>query len=148
MLIRKHFRLITLGAACVAIGAGASAIATAGASGPSTATAARHAVRGRSGLRRTLKRAAHGDLQVATKTGFVTVSFDRGVVKSVSGQQLTLTEGRKSTTKTVTLTIPASARVRVNRHKSTLANVTAGQHAVVLQAPKRTIVIARTRRGG
>jgi hypothetical protein len=100
------------------------------------------------GVRRALRHAVHGDLQVATKTGFVTVSFDRGVVKSVNGQQLTLTEGRGSTTKTVTLTIPSSARVRDNGHKSTLANVTAGQRAVVVQAPKRTVVIARTHRGG
>lgn len=147
MLIRKHLRLIVAGAACVAIGAGVSAITTAGASTTSAAARTHHARGGRLGLR-TLRRAVHGDLQVATKTGFVTVTFDRGVVKSVNGQQLTLAEGRKSTTKTVTLTIPPDARVRDNGQKSTLANVTAGQRALVVQAPKRTLVIARTHRGG
>ena len=94
-----------------------------------------------------VRRAVHGDLQVATKSGFETVTFDRGVVQSVSGQQVTLTEGtNKTARKTVTLMIPTNAKVRDNGKLATLSDVTAGQHAIVVQAPKHTWVIARTPR--
>ncbi len=75
------------------------------------------------------------------------MTFDRGTVKSVSGQQLTLTEGTKlATYKTVTLTIPTTARVRDNRKKGTLADVKTGQRATVVKTPKATFVIARSPR--
>jgi hypothetical protein len=65
----------------------------------------------------------------------------------VNGQQLTITEGTaKASYKTVTLTIPAGARVRDNRQKASLSDVKAGQRVIVIQAPKRTLVIARTPR--
>jgi hypothetical protein len=81
---------------------------------------------------------------IATKTGFANVTLDRGFVQSLSGQQLTLREGTKTATyKTVTLTIPADARVRDNGHQATLADVKQGQHVLVLQGPKRTLVVAR-----
>jgi hypothetical protein len=145
--IRKHARLLLVAAGCAALGAGASAIATAGAATKHSAQAGkRHGAHIRPG-RRLAARAVHGNLIVATKTGFVTVTFDRGAVKSVSGQELTLTEGtKKATYKTVTLTIPTTARVRDNRQKSTLAEVKAGQRATVVQTPKATFVIARTSR--
>src|SRR2546425_8993900 len=48
-------------------------------------------------------------------TGFQTVTIDTGAFKSLSGDQLTITEGTKSVTyKTVTLTIPSGATVRRN----------------------------------
>ena len=82
------------------------------------------------------RRAVHADVVVATKSGFATVTIDRGVVQSVSGQQLTIREGtKKATYKTVTLTIPSSAKVRDNRRASTLSALTAGQRASVVQAP-------------
>jgi hypothetical protein len=73
------------------------------------------------------------------------VKFDRGTVKSVSGQRLTLVDGaaKKAPDETVTITIPATARVRDDRHRATLADVKPGQRATVIQAPKRTFVIAR-----
>jgi hypothetical protein len=140
--VRKHFKLITMAASCAAIGAGVSAITSAGAA---TSTAQSPA---RAGLttRRLLARTVHAELTLATKSGFVTATFDRGVVQSVSGQQLTLTEGTKTTHRTVTLTIPISARVRVNGRKAVLADVSAGQRAMVLQGPKRTLVVARAAR--
>ncbi len=145
--IRTHLKLITVAASCAVIGAGAGVITSAGAatSAPtvSTAKGAQRWVRPRLALRR----AVHGDLIVATKSGFVHVTFDRGLVRSVSGQQLTLTEGTKARTyKTITLTIPTSAHVRDNGRKATLADVTAGQRALVLQGPNQTVVIARTPR--
>jgi len=149
MSIHKQFRLIALGASCVAIGAGASAVASAGAATQSATTHPHHAHRthahrGRFAPRRAVRRAVHGDLLLATKKGFVTVTWDRGIVQSVNGQQLTLTEGRKTTTRTVTLTIPSNARIRDNGHKATLSQVSRGQRVFVVHGPTRTLVRART----
>ena len=84
---------------------------------------------------------------MATKSGFETVTVDRGFVQSVNGRQLTIREGTKTTTyKTITLTIPSNAAVRDNRRASTLSALTAGQRVVVVHAPQRTWVVARTLR--
>lgn len=145
---RRSLKVGAVAVSCAALGAGASAIAEAGAStGGSASTsssgAAGHAA-GLHGRRALLRRAVHGDVVVATRSGFATVTFDRGTVTSVSGQQLTLTEGtKKRAYKTVTLTIPTTAKVRDNRQPATLASVKPGQRAAVIQAPQRTIVIAR-----
>jgi len=153
--LRKHLKLITVAAACVAVGAAGSAIASAGAASPATTTtttptgsatsakAARHA-RG-AGVRALERRTVQGNLVVATKSGFATVTVDRGFVQSVSGQQLTIREGtKKATYKTVTLAIPSNAKVRDNRQPSKLSALTDGQRVAVVQAPQRTWVIART----
>jgi hypothetical protein len=152
--VRKHLRLILVAVSCVVIGAGASAIATSGASTSTTTTttAARNALRGalRKGLRplelrRLAIEAVQGTLVVRTKKGFVDVTFNRGKVDSVNGQQLTITVGtKKASYKTVTLTIPADARVRDNRQKAVLSDLTMGQRVSVIQAPQRTWVIAVT----
>jgi len=154
MSIDKHWKLGAVAVSCAAIGAGASAIANAGASASASSSsngsnaAAKHSPRAHGGRRELLRRAVDGNLVIATKGGYATVKFDRGTVKSVSGQQLTLAEGRarQAPYKTVTLTIPTSARVRDDRHQATLADVKSGQRATVIQAPKRTVVIARTPR--
>jgi hypothetical protein len=89
----------------------------------------------------------HGDVVMHTKAGFRTVTFDRGVVDSVAGQRLKITEGTpKATYKTVTLAIPANAVVRDDKQKSSLSSVKAGQRVLVVTAPNRTLVIARTAR--
>ena len=141
---RKHLKLIGVAASCAAIGAGASAIASAGAATGTTAPAkAAHAAKAGLGPRRLIARAVHAEVVVHTKAGWGTVTLDRGVVQSISSQQLTINEGTaKASYKTITLTIPASARVRVNTHKATLVDVKAGQRVVVIQAPKRTLVVA------
>jgi hypothetical protein len=159
--IRKHSRLLTVAVTCVALGAGASAIATAGAASSGSAQSAPTGQSGsqpttpvmptralRAGrLRRLAGRAVHGSVVLHTKRGFVTVTFDRGTVQSVNGNQLTITEGTRSATyKTVTLTIPSGARIRDNRKLTTLSGVKAGQRVLVVVAPQRTYVIARTPR--
>jgi hypothetical protein len=151
-MIRKHTRLLLVAICCVAGGAGASVIAGAGAatssSHHSTSAKAGKAGKARKGLAGIARRSVSAQLVVHTKQGFQTVTLDRGVVDSVSGQQLKLTEGTpKATYKTVTLTIPSTARVRDDHQKSTLSAVTAGQRVLVVQAPKRTFVIARTPKG-
>jgi hypothetical protein len=154
--LRKHLKLITVAAACVAIGAAGSAIATAGAastgttttttssSGASSTSAKTARARG-VGVRALERRTVQANLVVATKSGFATVTVDRGFVQSVSGQQLTVREGTKNAAyKNVTLTIPSSAKVRDNRQSSTLSALTPGQRVAVVQAPQRTWVIARS----
>ena len=148
-LLKRHYRLVVLAAACVALGAAVSAITSAGAATPAsgtTSTASGAAVhgRGRWGLERRLGGAVQGDLVVHTKSGWVTVTFERGVVKSVSGNQLTITERtKKAVYKDVTLMIPSNAIVRVNRQKATLGQLKSGQRVLVVNGPKRTLVIAR-----
>ncbi len=149
--ILKHSRLLLVAVCCVVVGAGASVIAGAGAATGTPAHAkAAHRAHGkhRGGLRRFAGRAVHGDVVIHTKAGFRTVTFDRGVVDSVSGQQLNITEGTPTATyKTVTLTVPATARVRDDHQWTSLSAVKPGQRVLVLVAPKRTIVIARTPHG-
>jgi hypothetical protein len=147
---RKHAALIGAAVVCAAAGAGVSAIANAGAS---SGTAARpafgHARAGRLGahfgVRRLLLRAVHGQIVVATRMGFRTITFDRGSVQSVNGRQLTLKDGNKRATyQTITLTIPTAARVRDDGQLASLGDVKPGQRALVIQAAARTLVIART----
>ncbi len=149
--LRKHLKLVTVAAACVAIGAAGSAIATAGAAGgaPTTtpSTTAKAARARAAGARALERRAVQASVVVATKSGFETVTVERGFVQSVSGQQLTIREGtKKATYKIVTVTVPAGAKVRDNRQASALSALTAGQRVAVVRAPQRTWVIARTPR--
>jgi len=145
---RRYWKLGALALSCVAVGAGASLIANAGAATSAGAATAKHSTAtGKKALRARalVRRAVDGSVVVATKGGkFATVTFARGTVSSVNGQQLTLTEGtKKATYRTVTLTIPTTARVRENRRTAALSDVTAGQRVMVIQAPQRTWVIAR-----
>jgi hypothetical protein len=149
--IRRHRRLLSVAVCCAAGGAGASAIATAGAATSTARTtaasghAATKAGHVRGGRLRRLARAVQGSAVVRTKDGFATVTFQRGKVDAVSGQRLTITEGtRKAAYKTVTVTVPASAVVRDDRRKAALSDVKPGQRVMVLAAPKRTYVVART----
>ncbi|MGA2011206.1 MAG: hypothetical protein ABSH51_11875 [Solirubrobacteraceae bacterium] len=144
--LRTHSRLLVVAVSCLALGAGAGAIASAGAATGSTAsTPAGHARLGP--LRRFAARAVQGTAVIHTAHGFVTVSWNRGTVKSVDGQQLTLVEGTpKAAYRTVTLTIPAGAVVRDNRSTASLSALAPGERAIVVVAPKRTLVIARTPR--
>jgi hypothetical protein len=143
--LRTHLKLLTVAATCLAAGAGAGVIANAGAA--TSSGAGSHGARTGLHSRRLLARAVHGDLVVATRSGFRTVTFDRGFVQSVSGQQLTFSEGtKKATYKTLTLTIPSDARVRDNGKRVALASLQPGQHVLVVQGPKRTLVVARTPR--
>jgi hypothetical protein len=154
--IRRHSRLLLVAVCCVAVGAAISAITAAGAAtgGGASHGAATHRARAthagaRRGALRRLLRAVQGSAVVRTADGFATVSFERGKVVSVSGQQLTLTEGTpKATYKTVTVTVPTNAVVRDNRQTASLSDVKAGQRAIVLTAPKHTYVIAHTPKTG
>jgi hypothetical protein len=148
-LLKRHYKLVALAAACVALGAGVSAIASAGAAtqaSRTTSTASSAAAHSRRlGLaRHAFAGAVQGSLVVHTKSGFATVTFARGVVEKVSGNQLTMTERtKKAVYKTVTLTIPSNARIRDNRQQATLGQLKSGQRVQVMTAPNRTFVVAR-----
>jgi len=146
--IRRHSRLLAVAVCCLALGAGISAIASAGAATTSGHSKAKSAAKaGRRGVLRRFARAVQGSVVVHTPTGFTTVTFERGKVDSINGRQLTILEGTpKATYKTVTVTVPANAVVRDDRHTAALSDVKAGQRVMVLQAPQRTFVIARTPR--
>ncbi|HWF54298.1 MAG TPA: hypothetical protein VG223_06725 [Solirubrobacteraceae bacterium] len=142
----RHTKLLILAVSCIALGVGIGAIASAGASTPSQSHPAAKAGlrRGGRGIR-ILRRTVAGQLIVKTKSGYAPVTFERGSVTAVNGQQLTLNEGtKKSVYKTVTLTIPAGATVRDNGRAATLSQLTSGQRAIVVTLPARTLVIAHT----
>ena len=150
--IRRHSRLLLVALCCVTAGAAVGAIASAGAATsthPGSARPAARHTRLRAREMRRLLRAVQGSAVVRTAHSFVTVTFERGKVDSVSGQRLTITEGTpKASYKTVTLSVPADAVVRDNRRPASLSDVTAGQRALVVTAPQRTYVIARTAKAG
>jgi hypothetical protein len=77
------------------------------------------------------------------KGGFDSVTMDRGSFSSLSGDQLTITEGTKTATyKTVTLTIPSGATVRRNGDAAKLSDLKSGDMVMVLQSPQGTVVTA------
>jgi hypothetical protein len=146
MPTRHLIRTGAVGLTCVAVGAGASIIGSASGATPSSATASHRAAAhaaGHGGLR-ALRRAVHAQVVVPVKGGtFATVTYDRGVVQSVSGDQLTLREGTpQSTYGSVTLTIGADATVRLDRQTSSLGALQAGDRVAVIVGPKKTRVIA------
>jgi hypothetical protein len=75
--------------------------------------------------------------------GFETITSDRGSFKTLSGNQLTITEGtKKATYKTVTLTIPTGATVIRNDAKAQLTDIKPGDEVMVNTGPPGTTVMA------
>jgi hypothetical protein len=152
--LRNNSKVVLVALCCLALGAGASAIASAGAA--TGGKASRHAAQQRlwthrglraRGLSRVGRHAVQGTVVLATRHGFKTVSFDRGTVVSVSGAQLTLSEGSaKTARRNVTLTVPSTARIRDDRRAASLSALKAGQRVMVIRAPRRTLVIAHAAR--
>lgn len=148
-MIARHWRLLSVAVACLALGAGASAIASAGAdpAKPSASSDQHGAAQiHRVGHRgRLLRRAVAGEIVVRTKDGFGTVSLERGTIDEISGSRLTIAEGtRRASYRSVTVTIPADARIRDDGIRTGLSSVKAGERVLVITAPQRTFVIART----
>jgi len=86
----------------------------------------------------------HSDTVVPNeKGGFDTVTMDRGSFSSLSGDQLTITEGTKTATyKTLTLTIPSGASVTRNGEAAKLSDLKSGDTVMVAQSPQGTVVAA------
>lgn len=129
-------------------GAGGYAASASGASTAHTATPkARHArVQGEQAR---LRRAVSITAVVPAGNGkFATISVERGTLEAVSGSTITLGEGTpRAAYKTVTVTLPANAVVRLSRQASSLSALSAGDHLTVVQGPHRTLVSARPPRG-
>jgi hypothetical protein len=87
----------------------------------------------------------HGEVVVPNQAGngFETVTLDSGKVKSVSGDQLTITEGTQSATyKDATVTIPSGAKVMRNFAGAQLSDLQAGDFVHVSSSPEQTTVFA------
>ena len=146
-LSRRNAQLVLVALCSLAVGAGASVIAGAGAATGNArhAPLRTHAARRAGRLGWIARHAAQGTLLLATRSGFRTVSFDRGLVGSVSGRRLTLLEGNPRTAqRTIILTVPSGARIRDDRRVVSLSALTPGQRVIVLRTAKRAWVLAHT----
>ena len=90
-------------------------------------------------------RVVHAELVVARPDGtFPTITVDRGTVTGIDGSTIHLREGTaKALYKTVDLTLPQDAIVRVNGRRASVSDLRAGMRAGVAQLPHRTLVRAR-----
>jgi hypothetical protein len=140
-------RLGVVGALCALVGATAGIAGSSAATKSTGKTAQAHRADGPRMLRGGPP--VHAEAVVLNKagTGFVTVTEDAGTVKSVSGDQLTITESaRKGSTtvtyKDATLTIPSDATIRRNGATASLGDLKAGDHVHVASSSDGTFVDA------
>jgi hypothetical protein len=87
----------------------------------------------------------HSEMVVPTKSGnsFETITQDSGKLQSVSGSQLTITEGTEQATyKTVTLDVPGDAKVIRNGKPADLSDLQQGDQVHVSQSPENSFVFA------
>jgi hypothetical protein len=87
----------------------------------------------------------HSEMVVPTKSGdsFETITQDSGKVQSVSGSQLTITEGTdQATYKTVTLDVPSDAKVIRDGKTADLSELQPGDQVHVSQSPQNSFVFA------
>lgn len=87
----------------------------------------------------------HVEAVVLNRAGdkFVTVTSDRGVVKSVSGREVTIEQKVGDVVyKTITLAIPENATIRRNHEEAQPADLKAGDDINVSQSEDGTFVLA------
>lgn len=87
----------------------------------------------------------HSEMVVPNKAGddFITVTQDNGKVNSVSGTQLTITEGTEDATyKTVSLDVPGDAKVVRDGKKAELGDLQEGDQVHVSQSSEGSFVFA------
>ena len=155
-----HRRVIAVGAACALAGSAAGiAVSSAATSnnnvpqrhvrrffapfGPGPGGPGGPGVPGKLGAFGFGRGPVHGDFVVPNSAGngFVTVTLDNGKFKSLSGDQLTITEGTQTTTyKTVTLTIPSNATIVRDGQTAKLTDLASGDQVNVIQTPTATHV--------
>jgi hypothetical protein len=135
------------GALCAIVGtaAGIAGSSAATKSGSKAARAdARHGPPG-GPLRHAGGPPVHSEEVVLNKArdGFITVTTDGGIVKAVSGNELTITEGTKTVTyKDVAVTVPNDATVYRNGSKASLSDLEDGDHVVVHRSSEGAFVDA------
>jgi hypothetical protein len=147
MKSNRLMRTVTIGALCAVVGTGAGIAGSSAATGGKSSKSARASHAGRPGgpFRLAGGPPVHSEAVVPNKAGdkFITVTTDAGKVKSVSGDELTITEGTKTLTyKDVTLTIPSDASVYRNGSKASLSDLQEGDHVMVSQSSDGTYVDA------
>ena len=143
-------RTVMVGALCAVVGTGAGIAggsAATSSKSKSSSKSARFSHFGRPGgpFRLGGGPPVHSEAVVPNKAGdkFITVTTDAGKVKSVSGDELTITEGTKTLTyKDVTLTIASDATVYRNGSKASLSDLKEGDHVLVSQSSDGTFVDA------
>jgi hypothetical protein len=86
----------------------------------------------------------HEELVVPNSSGgFETVTMDQGTFKSLSGSQLTITEGTQTATyKTLTLNVPSNATIVRDGQTAKLSDIKTGDVVRVVKAPSATRVAA------
>jgi hypothetical protein len=134
-------------AACVVLGAAGGIAGSAASSRHSTSsTTSAHALARMGGFRGAgFDRAVHVEEVVLNRAGtaFITETDDNGVVKSVSGNDVTITESAGNVTyKDATITIPSGATVVRNGASASLTALKAGDHVQVRRSSDGTSVFA------
>ena len=89
--------------------------------------------------------AVHAEEVVLNRAGtaFITQTEDSGTVKSVSGNDVTITEGIGNVTyKTATITIPSGATITRNGASAALSDLKAGDHVLLASSSDGTSVFA------
>src|SRR3954452_6491621 len=134
----RTIKTIAIAGACALVGAGA------GIAGSDAHSGAHFRHHHGNHLGRFAKGPVHADLVVPTRGGeFKTVTLDRGLVESVGAGSLTIKEGTPTATyKTVTLTVPADAKIRRNHDAAQLSDLQAGDYVTVVQTNGKTFVKA------
>jgi hypothetical protein len=117
-------RLGAIGAVCALVGAAG------GIAGGSAATSSKNVPKGPPpGPPHAM--AVHEESVILNKAGtaFITSTEDHGTVKSVSGNDVTITEAEKGVTyKDVTITVPDGAKVIRNGKTASLSDLATGDH--------------------
>lgn len=143
----RILRTILVAAVCGVVGAGAG-IAGAGAHDGGHKAGMRHAFDHHRFGGFGFGGPVHAELVVPDRQGgFKTVTLDRGTVDSVSGDSLTIKEGTpKATYKTITLSIPSTAKIRRNGDSAQLSDLQPGDFVAVVTAGDKTVVKAKAPR--
>jgi len=141
-------KTIVIGALCATIAAAAGIASGAASSGSKKHRTTNNSstTPGPLGIRKVLFGGppVHSESVVLNQAGtaWITMTEDNGKVASVSGDQLTITEGTdKVPYKTVTLTIPSDATIIRNGQKASLSDFKAGDFVHVSQSSDGTLVI-------
>jgi hypothetical protein len=147
MQSKMMMRATAIGAACALAGAGAGIAGSSAAttSSSATSTTAAKTTNQRGGGPGGHARAVHAVETVLNKAGtaYITETEDSGTVKSVSGNEVTITEGTTAVPyKTVTVTIADGATIERNGKTATLADLKAGDEIHVSVSSDGTRVMA------
>jgi hypothetical protein len=150
MRFRSRTKALTAVAACVvlgAIGGIAGSAASSNHRSSSSSSTPRKSGFARGAIGGPLGRggAVHASEIVLDKAGtaFITRTIDSGTVKSVSGNDVTITEGVGSVTyKDVTLTIPSGATVTRDGASASVSDLKAGDRISVSRSSDGTSVFA------